>query len=100
MQVTIRPERVADYPSIADVNAQAFDGRAAEPAMVALLRQGQRFDPGLSLVAEVESRVVGHALFTPYHVQLMGQAVSAVLLAPIAIYPEYQRRGLGGRLIE
>jgi putative acetyltransferase len=100
MQLTIRPERPADYAAIAHLTALAFDGRAAEPAIVALVRQGPRFDPALSLVAEVDGRVVGHALFTPHRVQVLGQAVPAVNLAPLAIHPDFQRRGLGGRLIE
>jgi predicted N-acetyltransferase YhbS len=96
----LRPETAADYPAIADVNARAFNGRAAEPAIVALLRQGTRFDPALSLVVEVDGRVVGHVLFTPHTVRLLGQSVAAVNLAPLAIHPDYQGRGLGGRLIE
>ena len=100
MSVTVRPEHPADYAAIAHLTALAFDGRAAEPAIVALLRQSPRFDPALSLVAEVDGRVVGHVLFTPHRVQLLGQAVPAVILAPIAIHPDFQRRGLGGQLIE
>ncbi len=94
----IRPETPADYAAIAAVNARAF-GRAAEPAIVALLRQGPRYEPALSLVAELDGRVAGHVLFTPHAVRLLGQSVAAVNLAPLAVDPAYQRRGLGGRLI-
>jgi predicted N-acetyltransferase YhbS len=96
----IRPETVSDYAAIADTNVQAFDNRAAEALIVTLLRNRPRFDPELSLVAEVGGRVVGHALFSPYHVQVLGESVPVVNLAPIAVHPEYQKQGIGGRLIE
>lgn len=96
----VRPETISDYPAIAALTASAFGRGWAEPGIIALLRQGKGFDPELSLVAEVDGRVVGHALFTPYTVRLLGQAVPAVNLAPIAIEPAFQRQGLGGRLIE
>jgi predicted N-acetyltransferase YhbS len=98
--MNIRPERVTDYAAIADVNARAFGNRASEPAIVALHRQRVAFDPELSLVAEAEGRVVGHALFSPRTVRLLGRDVPAVSLAPIAVLPEAQRQGIGGRLIE
>ncbi|HVF99155.1 MAG TPA: N-acetyltransferase [Chloroflexia bacterium] len=96
----IRPETVSDYAAVADTNVQAFDNRAAEALIVTLLRNRPRFDPELSLVAEVDGRVVGHVLFSPYDVQVLGESVPAVNLAPIAVRPEYQKQGIGGRLIE
>jgi len=60
--LVIRPEGVADTQSIAQVNQQAF-GDLTAPTIVALSRQHHQFDPALSLVAEYEGRVVGHALF-------------------------------------
>ncbi len=48
-----------------------------------------------SLVAESEHRVVGHILFS----RIWIEAVPAVALAPVAVLPEYQRRGIGGTLI-
>src|SRR5688500_8847762 len=96
----IRPEIPADYHTIGNINAIAFGNRAAEAAIVALLRQHARFDPELSLVAVLDDQVVGHVLFTPYTLRLLGQDVAAVNLAPIAIHPAYQRQGIGQSLIE
>lgn len=100
IDVAVRPETPADYAAIAAVHARAFDGRAFEPSVVALQRQQASFDPALSLVAEVEGRVVGHALFSPVTVRLLGEDVRAVNLAPIAVDPATQGRGIGGALIE
>ncbi|HEX9987498.1 MAG TPA: N-acetyltransferase [Chloroflexia bacterium] len=95
----IRPETVRDYAAIAAVHAYAFRNHAAEAAIVALLRHRTAFDPELSLVAEVGGEIVGHVLFSPYTVRLLGQDVRAVNLAPIAVHPAYQGKGAGGQLI-
>jgi len=95
----IRPEDVVDYVAIADLHAQAFGHRAGEALIVALHRQRSTFDPALSLVAEMDERVVGHVLFSPHWMRLLGQTVPVVNLAPLAIAPSWQRQGIGGRLI-
>src|SRR5687768_7027727 len=97
--ITIRPETPADYADIGALTARAF-GRAAEATVVALLRQRRAFDPTLSLVAEVDGRIAGHVMFSPYSLRLLGEDVHAVNLAPLAVEPLMQGRGIGGALIE
>lgn len=99
MGIIIRPETVADYAAIAAVNARAFGFKGSEPLMVSLARHRSSFDAELSLVVEVDSRVVGHALFTRQVIRLLGEDVPAVLLGPIAVDPAHQDQGLGGALI-
>jgi len=98
--MNIRPETPRDYAAIADLHVRAFGGRTEEALIVTLLRQRREYDPELSLVAEVDGRVVGHALFSPYNIRLLGQAVQAVNLAPIGVDPNAQKHGIGGALIE
>jgi putative acetyltransferase len=95
----IRPETVSDYAAIAALHVRAFGERPTEPLIVTLQRQNPVFDPELSLVAELDGRVVGHVLFMPHTVRLLGQDVRAVNLAPIAVEPAAQRQGIGGQLI-
>jgi putative acetyltransferase len=52
-----------------------------------------------SLVAAISERIVGHILFSRMSIEITGQSVPAAALAPMAVLPEYQRRGIGGRLI-
>lgn len=97
--ITIRPETVADYADIANLHVRAFNNRADVPAIVALQRQRRSFDPTLLLVAERNGRVLGHVMFMPEQIRLLGQTVPAVNLSPIAIEPACQRQGVGGLLI-
>src|SRR5262245_32006406 len=95
----IRPETIPDYPTLAALHLRAFGERPTEPLVVTLQRQSPAFDPELSLVAELDGRVIGHVLFLPHTLRLLGQDVRAVNLAPIAVDPAAQRQGIGGQLI-
>lgn len=96
----IRPETPADYAAITRVNVLAFEQRASEAMMIAALRLRAEFDPELSLVAVMDGGVVGHVLFSPFSVRLLGEEVRAVNLAPLAVLPDWQHRGVGAALIE
>lgn len=52
-----------------------------------------------SLVAELEERIVGHILFTRMSIETATGSVPAVALAPLAVLPAYQRRGIGAELV-
>ncbi len=51
-----------------------------------------------SLVAVVRDRVVGHVALSP--VSVGGIERAAVALGPLAVDPDYQRRGIGALLVE
>ena len=96
MDLTVRCEEGRDWSSIYRVNEAAF-GRADEANLVAELRRD-----GVvlaSLVAEINEQLVGHILFSRMSIEMANGAIPAVALAPLAIVPEYQRQGIGGRLI-
>jgi putative acetyltransferase len=52
-----------------------------------------------SLVAEIPEKIVGHILFSRMSIETAGGSVGVAALAPIAVLPEHQRQGIGGRLI-
>jgi putative acetyltransferase len=54
----------------------------------------------LSLVAVREGQVVGHILFSPATIETGDGVVQGMGLAPVAVLPEFQRRGIGGKLVE
>ena len=96
----IRPETAQDISAIALVHTRAFEYRTVESLLVMLHRQRAQFDPELSLVAELDGQIVGHALFSPQTLRLLGEDVATVNLAPLAVDPAHQRSGIGTALME
>lgn len=90
--IEIRKERPGDVAAIRDLNQRAF-GQGLEGTIVDALRSHEAVL--LSLVATENDRVVGHILYSPASI---GEVAGAAL-GPMAVLPEYQRQGIGGRLI-
>ncbi|HET6574089.1 MAG TPA: GNAT family N-acetyltransferase [Fimbriiglobus sp.] len=97
MTPTIRHETPADHEAVRQVNRLAF-GQDDEAGIVEALRTGGYVR--VSLVAEVAGRVVGHILFSEVPILTHGGTVPALSLAPMAVLPEFQRRGIGSALVE
>jgi putative acetyltransferase len=73
-------------------------GRRAEAELVDKLRDTEGFVPQLSLVADNSGVILGHVMFT--RVTLESDPPEKVLaLAPVSVYPAYQKRGIGTALI-
>lgn len=98
MKFTIRTERKEDYQSIQNVNDLAF-GQKNEGKLIGKLRMTKSFISELSLVAESENKIVGHILFYPVHIRSEEDSHISLALAPMAVHPDYQRKGIGSRLI-
>jgi putative acetyltransferase len=93
-QPVIRLERPEDAAGVHETNEQAF-GAPLEARLVDALRNTADY---LSLVATIDERVVGHILFTPVTLE-PPLDLRIAGLAPMAVQPEHQRSGVGGRLI-
>ncbi len=95
-QARFHSETDADRERIRHVNAIAF-GQDGEADLVDALR-----DSGVlvvSLVAEVNGSVVGHVAFSPVSLECAPEAHRGVGLAPVAVLPKHQRRGIAAELI-
>lgn len=94
--IKVREERPEDFEAVRRVNELAF-GRPEEASLVEALRTAA--EPHVSLVAEVEGRVVGHIFFSPVMIESEEAAHEAIALGPMAVLPEFQGRGVGSRLV-
>ncbi|HEY0887371.1 MAG TPA: N-acetyltransferase [Ramlibacter sp.] len=95
----IRNETSTDERAIADVIVAAFEtlpiSRHTEQFIVEALRAASALT--VSLVAELDGRVVGHVAFSP--VQISDGTTRWYGLGPVSVLPQYQRRGIGQALI-
>jgi putative acetyltransferase len=94
--LVVRAETPEDRPAVRRVNELAF-GRAGEANLVEALREN--VPAHVSLVAEEGAFVVGHIFFSPVTVESASGDWEAVGLAPMAVLPEQQGRGVGSALV-
>ena len=98
MNVTIRKEEEKDYKKVYEVNCLAFQ-QEDESKLIEKIRKGKNFIPELSLVAEIDDEIIGHILFSK--IKIVGDFVfDSLTLAPMAVIPEFQKQGIGSKLIK
>ena len=99
-KIVIRDETKADAAVIAEVTAAAFKtleiSRHTEQFIIEALRSAGALT--LSLVAELDGRVVGHIAFSP--VTISNGAGNWYGLGPVSVLPECQRTGIGKALMQ
>ena len=99
MEIKIRQENKDDFEAVFEVNRLAF-GQDSEADLVDRLRHGDSFIPELSLVATFDGKIVGHILFTKIRiVSESHDETESLALAPMAVRPGFQQKGIGGKLI-
>lgn len=103
MNLTLRQETSADHHSVFKVVKEAFLQEKLsdhkEQFLVERLRKSAAFIPELSIVAEIENKIVGYILLTKIKIIGADRVFNSLALAPVAIKPEYQNQGIGGKLI-
>jgi putative acetyltransferase len=91
---SVRAERPKDVAAIREVLLAGFPTEA-ESRLVDLLRDAGHLT--VSLVAEVNARIVGHVAFSPVSAATSHPGVG---LAPLAVTPPHRGRGVAGELVE
>jgi putative acetyltransferase len=98
-KLIIRDETPDDACAITEVTIAAFKtleiSNHTEQFIIAALRAAKALT--VSLVAEMDSRVIGHIAFSP--VTLSDGTPNWHGLGPVSVLPEHQRKGIGKTLI-
>ncbi|MEO1282870.1 MAG: N-acetyltransferase [Pseudomonadota bacterium] len=92
--IGIRPSTPNDFSDLVQLYPAAFPCEDLLPLVMDLL-QGE--NSVISRVALNGSDLVGHIAFTPCHVG--EDSVKTALLAPLAVEPAWQRKGVGSALM-
>jgi putative acetyltransferase len=99
-RIAIRNETDADISAITEVTVAAFKtleiSNHTEQFIIKALRAAGALT--LSLVAEIDGRVVGHVAFSP--LTISDGTPNWYGLGPVSVLPEYQRQGIGKALIQ
>jgi predicted N-acetyltransferase YhbS len=102
MMAIIRQENQSDHRAVFALIEKAFKNEAfsdsKEQFLVERLRNSDAFIPELSLVAEIDNRVVGHILLTKIKIISEKHAFDSLALAPVTVLPDFQKLGIGGQL--
>ncbi len=99
MDMIIRNEKDSDVEAIFDVTKAAFENHPisnhTEQFIIQALRAANALS--ISLVAELDGKVVGHIAFSPVTISDGSQQWYG--LGPISVLPEYQKQGIGKALV-
>ena len=101
----IRNETEKDYAVVEDITRNAFWNLHApgcnEHYLVHIMRKHEDFIPELDFVVELNDKVIANVMYTKAKLlDETGMEKSVLTFGPISVLPEYQRRGIGKKLLD
>jgi len=98
-ELIIRPELKGDFEAVSKIHLSAFN-QSFEAELVDNLRRHSLFAKSISLVALFKNLPVGHLLLFPVFIKGDRTVFATLSLAPMAVLPDFQRLGIGSKLVE
>lgn len=105
MAIELRTEQPADHAETENVTREAFwnhySPRCNEHYLLHIMRGSPSFIPELDVVAVHGGRIVGNIVYVKSVIRTDdGKECEVLGMGPISVLPEYQRRGIGRRMID
>lgn len=101
--IVIRQETSKDYSAVFQLVEEAFIDEIhsdhKEQYLVERLRKSHSFVPELSIVAMIDSKIIGYVLLTKAKIKSKKRHHTTLVLAPVAVDKAFQKKGVGARLI-
>ena len=102
---TIRKEEKSDYEVVENLTRESFWNvyrpGCTEHYVLHCYRDNPDFIPELSLVMELDNKIIGHIMYSWSHIDSDdGRKIKMMTFGPICIDKNYQRKGFGKKLLD
>ena len=95
----IRSMRDDEFERVRRLEVAAFGGDESIGLLLDALRLSWAWEPELSIVAERDSRICAHVLFTRAILDAPDRLVEVLVLSPVGVRPDLHHQGIGTALI-
>ncbi len=104
MEIKLRPEEEKDYRRVEEVTREAFwnvySPGCSDHLLVHNLRRKKQFIKALDFVAVHDDQIVGNIVYVEGKITGNdGKEHKVAAFGPVSVLPEYQSKGIGGKLI-
>lgn len=105
IDIDIRLEEPNDYDEVERITREAFWNLYCpgcnEHYLVNKMRTHKDFIKELGLVATIDNQIIANIMYAKSSLEnLEGKTIPIVSFGPVSVLPEYQRKGVGGKLIQ
>jgi predicted N-acetyltransferase YhbS len=104
MEITLRLEEERDHRIVENLTREAFwnvhSPGADEHLLIRNLRRAQEFVPDLDFVALCGDVIVGSIVYAEAKITDGETEHTVLTFGPISVLPQYQKKGIGRRLLE
>lgn len=99
LDVDVRLMEADEFDEVSQLTVAAFDGDEQIAALLDALRESWAWRDELSFVAVDDGSIVGYVLFTISILDAPERLVDVLVLSPVGVRPDVQRRSVGSQLI-